>query len=482
MNKHHSAPRDMHQPCWSLLAVLPERKAWLNSYDNKAVALMVTKSRTARARIAEPIQQCIFKCTNIKKFTLMRYKTMISVPIIVITMIININCKLAAKDSRNTQPEQKAPDKRDLEIPRIDFVSTVAVQPHATDPNVIWFDDFDEKKQYMDSLGDTDKDMSFGENGASMIAGFEKGDVDGKGNRKVAFGDYPGNGAIRKDRQFDEVYWRIYVKHEHGWEGAPAKMSRATSIVSENWNQAMIAHVWSGAENSLTLDPARGVEGQTDQVKTTRYNDFENLVWLGNKPSSKFKISATEESGYWVLVESRAKLNTPGKSDGVNQLWIDGRLEAERVNLNFRGSYTQHGINAVFLESYWNNGSPKKQGRWFENFVISTQPIGPVVCPANPVLYKTPYVGPEELKSWEVELASDYNGEDVVFQSKILGPSEKVTIETRNGKFTGSLAGNTSLASGKTYFCRVRQKSTTGELSDWSRWHQGFKVESLLPR
>jgi hypothetical protein len=407
----------------------------------------------------------------------MSYKTMTSVTIIIFSMIININCKADAEDGLNTQPEQKTNEKLQLEIPRIDFVSTVAVQPHETDTNVIWFDDFDEKKQYMDSVGDIDKEMSFGENGASMIAGFEKGDVNGKGNRKVAFGDYPGNRAIRKDGQFNEVYWRIYVKHEHGWEGAPAKMSRATSIASENWKQAMIAHVWSGADNSLTLDPARGVEGQTDQVKTTRYNDFENLAWLGNKPSSKFRISATEESGYWVLVESRAKLNTPGKNDGINQLWIDGRLEAERTHLNFRGSYTKHGINAVFLESYWNNGSPKTQGRWFDNFIISTRPIGPVVCPANPVLFKTPYVGPEGLESWEVELASDYDGDDVVFQSKILGTSENVTIDKSNGKFTGSLVGKTSLTSGRNYFCRVRQKSTTGELSDWSRWHQGFKVE-----
>jgi hypothetical protein len=408
----------------------------------------------------------------------MKYKTMLSIAIIVITTIMNINCKADQEDDLDNQPEQTNSETNEIAIPRIDCISTVVVQAHEADPNVIWFDDFDEKKQYMDSVGDIDKDMHFGENGASMIAGFEKGAVNGKGNRKVAFGDFPGaSPVIREGQTFDEVYWRIYVKHEHGWEGAPAKMSRATSIVSENWKQAMIAHVWSGADNTLTLDPARGVVDQTDQINTTKYNDFDNLKWLGNKPSSEFKISATEESGYWVLVESRAKLNTPGKSDGINQLWIDGRLEAERTNLNFRGSYTKHGINAVFLESYWNNGSPKRQGRWFDNFVISTQPIGPVVCPVNPVLFKTPYFGPKGLESWEVELAADYDGKDVVFQSKVLGTSENVKIDTNNGKFTGSLAGKTSLTSGRIYFCRVRQKSTSGELSDWSRWHQSFKVE-----
>lgn len=364
------------------------------------------------------------------------------------------------------------------ETPKIDFIEMLATQPQENDAATIWYDDFStEKKQYMDGYGGIDNAVNFGTKGGAMDTGFDKGDVDGNGNRKVAFGDFPGNvRKVREGEQFDDIYWRIYVKHEHGWEGSPAKMSRATSIVSSNWRQAMIAHVWSGANNSLTLDPARGVDGQTDRIKTTKYNDFDNLFWLGNKPPSEFKISSTEESGYWVLVESRAKLNTPGERDGVNQLWIDGRLETERKNLNFRGSYTKHGINAIFLESYWNSGSVKTQGRWFDNFVISTEPIGPVVCPANPVLHKTPYYGPGGLAAWEVELSSDYNGNDVVFKSKSLVQVETLEINQSTGSFLGTLAGQSALASGETYFCRVRQKSSFFVWSNWSRWHQGFKV------
>lgn len=372
-------------------------------------------------------------------------------------------------DSKNAQ--------QNTEVPRIDFVSVSTIQPHENDPHVIWFDDFDEEKKYMESQGERDPDVNFGENGASMDAGFNKGDVTGRGNRKLAFGGFPGNPQnIRPDEKFNEIYWRIYVKHEYGWEGAPAKMSRATSIVPPGWRQAMIAHVWSGPNDKLTLDPARGVFDQTDSIKTTRYNDFKNLEWLGNKPASDFQISSTEESGYWVLVEARAKLNTPGKNDGECQLWIDGRLETERKNLNFRGSYTKHGINAVFLESYWNRGSPKTQGRWFDNFVVSTQPIGPVVCPSNPVLHKTTCHGRGEPEAWEVELASDHHGKDVVFQSKQSGKEEKITVNKSNGKFTGSLNGKSGLSSGKTYYCRVRQKGA-GEWSEWSRWHQGFQVQ-----
>ncbi len=365
-------------------------------------------------------------------------------------------------------------------VPRIEYIVPNAIQPQMNDSDVLWYDDFNEgEKEYLESRGEIDPDESFGGTGGALRVGFKKGEVSGEGDRKIAFGDFPGNGGtvVRKGESFDEIYWRIYVKHEYGWQGAPAKMSRATSIVSGTWQQAMILHVWSGDDNTLTLDPASGVEGQGSNITTTKYNDFDNLRWLGNSPSSVFQISSTEESGYWVLVEALAKLNTPGKSDGLARLWIDGRLEAERENMNFRGSYTGHGINAVFLESYWNNGSPKTQGRWYDHFVVSTKPIGPVTCSSNPTLFKTPYHGPGTLSSWEVEVATDGEGEEVVFKSNEQGMNESMVIEPGNGNFIGLLSDKRSLSAEYSYFCRVRQKSTQGEWSDWSRWHQNFKVE-----
>ena len=100
-----------------------------------------------------------------------------------------------------------------------------------------------------------------------------------------------------------------------------------------------------------------------------------------------------------------------------------------------------------------------------------------MTSPVNPTLYKTPYYGPEELKSWEVELASDYKGTDLVFKSDLLEKEETVTIDKNSGVFKGSLEGKSALSSGEIYFSRVRQKSSNGEWSGWSRWHQGFVVE-----
>jgi len=365
--------------------------------------------------------------------------------------------------------ESAAPD-----APRIESVVMSPKQPHQADPATIWYDDFSgPDKTYTESSGGIDTQVGFGGAGGSMPCVYEKGQR-GKGNRKVLFGDAPFGKVVRRGETFTDVYWRIYVRHQPGWTGGPAKMSRAISFASQKWAEAMISHVW-GSSDFLTLDPASGVRG--NQVVTTQYNDFSNLHWLGNKPPCAFPIHSTAESGWWVSVEARAKLNTPGQKDGLNQLWIDGRLEAERKNLDWRGSYTGHGINAVFLEAYWNQGSPVTQTRWYDNFVISAQPIGPVVCPRNPVLIKTPYHGAGELAAWEVELAADADGKTVVWQSKPQGAADRVSADATAGAFAGPLAGKAALTPGSTYWCRARQKSSTGAWSDWSRWHQALATE-----
>jgi hypothetical protein len=381
----------------------------------------------------------------------------------------------AGNSSVNTQGQIPAA-KDKPSVPRISSVEMKTVQPHENDPAVIWYDDFSDYKSYLESSGEIDFETFFGSAGGSMKAGFIEGQISGPGNRKIAFGDFPtGSRVVNKGEKYETVYWRIYLKHQYGWEGVPYKLSRATSIVSERWQQAMIAHVWSGAGNSLTLDPASGVRGQTGNIITTKYNDFDNLIWLGNRPGSEFQVSSTEESGYWVLVEASATLNTPGQSNGSSRLWIDGRLEAERTNLNFRGIYDGHGINAVFLESYA-DGKLKTQERWMDNFVVSVKPIGPVVCTPNPVLYKTPYRGMGKLQAWEVEIATDYNGRNVVFSSSVKR-NEQVKVDSRNGKFRGTLSGKSQLSPGNTYFSRVRQQDNNGVWSEWSRWHQPFNVE-----
>ncbi|HEX8911273.1 MAG TPA: hypothetical protein VF796_02855, partial [Humisphaera sp.] len=184
---------------------------------------------------------------------------------------------------------------------------------------------------------------------------------------------------------------------------------------------------------------------------------------------------STEESGRWICVEARLKLNTPGKADGENQLWVDGTLDAERKNLDLRGTYTAHTINAVFLEAYWNQGSPVDQKRWYDDFVVSTKPIGPVVVRPTPTVVKRPSNG---ATAWQVEVQSGGDERKLVWQgseSTVKEPTATMALDATTGKFVGELEGKTSFAAG-TYFLRCREKAADGTWTDWSPWHQPFAV------
>jgi hypothetical protein len=180
---------------------------------------------------------------------------------------------------------------------------------------------------------------------------------------------------------YRELYWRMYLKHQPGWTGGGAdKLSRATIFASSStWAQAMIAHVWSGTapgpnQDYLVIDPASGTDASGNLITTT-YNDFANLRWLGAARGAT-PIFDANHVGQWYCVEAYVKLNDAGQSNGLFRLWINGALEAQRSGLDWIGAFSAYGINAVFFENFWNAGSPQVQERYFDNIVVSTEPIG----------------------------------------------------------------------------------------------------------
>lgn len=123
-------------------------------------------------------------------------------------------------------------------------------------------------------------------------------------------------------------------------------------------------------------------------------------TWSGSvrRPvQQRYSTHNTVHGGKWHCVEAHVKLNDSGQSNGIQEFWIDGLLEARRDKLNFVTSYTGYAINAVFIERYWNAGSPKLQERYVDNIVVSTRPIGctdaVVSPPRNYELFHKPHNG-----------------------------------------------------------------------------------------
>ncbi|MEX0771665.1 MAG: hypothetical protein WD038_00775 [Balneolales bacterium] len=257
----------------------------------------------------------------------------------------------------------------------------------------IFCDDFESEEllderyfDYDDSQGGFSLEDSVGRGGSKgMRAVFDKGEVSA-GNLKLAFGRHEiesiGQQAVANGQNFDEIYWHMDLCHEAGWSGGGGhKLFRSTTLL-EGWGQGHIAHIWSmGGDDHhyLGMDPATGID-EEGTLASTRYNDWDNLRWLGSHMGEK-PLFNSEFVGHWYSIEAHVKLNTPGKSDGIFEFWIDGELQARRDDYNWHGNWNDnpdnYGINAIFIENYWNDpGSVQKQERYFDNFVVSTKRIG----------------------------------------------------------------------------------------------------------
>lgn len=256
----------------------------------------------------------------------------------------------------------------------------------------IFCDDFEDDSpltkryfEYNDKNGSFVREEGVGVQGsAGMRARFSKGQVEaGAIKKSIGRSEDPYLHATSSMPQetFKEIYWRIDVRFQEGWVGGGAdKLTRATMLL-KGWKQGMIAHVWSGGKaeshNYMVIDPASGIN-ESGEIVSTRYNDFKNLRWLGSQRGTT-NLFSEENAGKWHCVVAHAKLNTPGKSDGLFELWINDKLQARKEDINWHGTYNADpqslGINAVFFENYWNAGSPQEQERYFDNIVISTERI-----------------------------------------------------------------------------------------------------------
>jgi len=249
------------------------------------------------------------------------------------------------------------------------------------DPAVIWCDGFEDADlsggtvaanyfDYNDDGGSMVRtNGEHAEGGYAMRVHWAAGQVSA-GSMIRTFGRAGVRSQGRSTEDFRDVYWRIYVKLQDGFQGQPDKLTRATSFATSGWAQAMIAHIWAPNGAVLQIDPATGIDS-SGNLATTGWNDLAHVNWLGIK-----RGPSGFTPGVWQCLEAHVKLNTPGSSNGVFEYWLDGVPQASRTDLNWVGTWTDYGINAVMFSNYWGATSPKAQERYLDAMVISSKPIG----------------------------------------------------------------------------------------------------------
>ena len=356
-------------------------------------------------------------------------------------------------------------------------------------PEIIFHDEFEDSTpmsekyaDYNSNNGDCDVTDTAGYGGSSrsLMASWQQSQVNA-GSFAYMFGRNPYVSQSQSDTDFREIYWRLYLKTSKGWMGNARKLTRATIFASANWAQAMIAHVWGASDNLLLrLDPASGIDGN-DNLATTKYNDFDNLSWLGVTAGTT-EIYDTSLSNSWYCVEAHVRLNTPGSSDGVFEFWIDGNLEARRDNLNWVGNWEEYGINTIMFANYINEGAPQAQERFIDNIVISTERIGLSPSPVNPIIFKTAFEDPDAgdtQSAFQSQVSTTPDTTGLVWTGEISGSANTIKVDIQDGSFQGTLSGKTSLDAEK-YYVRVRHADNSGNYSSWSPW-KPFRAGEINP-
>jgi uncharacterized protein YjdB len=250
-------------------------------------------------------------------------------------------------------------------------------------PAWIWCDDFSQDRlgsyfEYDPSSGSFVRAAGVGMDGTSGLrAHFNAGQVNA-GSLKLAFGRGPSSYMRPVDAgtaNYRDLFWRVFLRNAPNWTGGGGdKLGRLTIFASPVWAQALIAPISSSGINNLAMDPVSGTDEQGN-LRTIGYNDFANWRWLGAVQGST-PLFASNQVGQWYCIETHVSVNDEGQSNGVFEFWINGTLQARSANLNWVGSYNAYGLNALFLENYWSQGSPQEQERYFDNLIVSTQRIG----------------------------------------------------------------------------------------------------------
>jgi hypothetical protein len=113
--------------------------------------------------------------------------------------------------------------------------------------------------------------------------------------------------------------------------------------------------------------------------------------------------------------------------------------------------------------------------RWYDDFVVSTNPIGPITAPVRPTIARTGV----ECSEWQLELGTLGSHEEVLWASRsISGERTRITANVETGAFLGEAEKGKGLIPGQTCWCRIKIRTKPGEWSGWSDWHQPFLVAS----
>ena len=189
------------------------------------------------------------------------------------------------------------------------------------------------------------------------------------------FGDHPlwGGGAPLTDIEIRaKLRWSEGFDFEKG--GAKIFIVGAfegwsADYVGPNpWSPYYLLLQWRRAEKSKRPLELEGVLHRKTECAEAGGTKGCNR-WRSMKPNL---ASVPLRAGRWYDVRYRVALNTPGQKDGVFEAWVDGAKIIEYSDVDYRGRYTDFGVNQFMLSRRASPKSPTQSLFWDDVEVSAT--------------------------------------------------------------------------------------------------------------
>jgi hypothetical protein len=188
----------------------------------------------------------------------------------------------------------------------------------------------------------------------------------------------------------DEVYVRFYIKFESGFKDLRSDgnelhlLSLCGNSPANRWSCYGQAGIQPNGTDFFTSGLEPGHNPNDPRLRPFEfYSYWPGMNCAGGNPNGGCYGSLTAQDApaaplldnRWYSVEKHVKLNTPGRSDGVQELWINGVKKISQTGMRWRNSSALQ-LNNLRFELYM-PGAPKTEHIYIDNVVVSKSWVTP---------------------------------------------------------------------------------------------------------
>jgi hypothetical protein len=187
----------------------------------------------------------------------------------------------------------------------------------------------------------------------------------------------------KQQQEPEEIYFRYYLSFGADWHpvadgGKLPGLSGDYGQAGWGGRRANGSNGWSLRSSFLQLSGGQNKPLLPTQLATYAYHADMSTPYGDSWLWSHNNLGLLENYR-WYCIEQYVKLNTPGQSDGILRVWVDGKRTLDKRDIRFRDT-VQLKIERVWMNVFHGGTTKSHQDQhlYIDNVVIARQYIGPI--------------------------------------------------------------------------------------------------------